>query len=76
MRVIYLPVLQILRDLYVQPRDITRFRRYIASLTRGRRNRRRPRIFGATRSPRFYLAGRSKLSGSGDNPDDKRPAGR
>ena len=35
MRVIYLPVLQILRDLYVQPRDITRFRRYIATLTGG-----------------------------------------
>ena len=35
MRVTYLPVLQILRDLYLQPRDITRFRRYIASLTGG-----------------------------------------
>jgi hypothetical protein len=35
MRVTYLPVLQILRDLYVQPRDIQRFRRYIASLTGG-----------------------------------------
>src|SRR5437660_5091135 len=35
MRVTYLPVLQILRDLYVQPRDIARFRRYIATLTGG-----------------------------------------
>jgi hypothetical protein len=35
MRVTYLPVLQILRDLYVQPRDMQRFRRYIASLTGG-----------------------------------------
>src|SRR5712692_9045413 len=35
MRVIYLPVLQILRELYVQPRDMQRFRRYIALLTGG-----------------------------------------
>jgi hypothetical protein len=35
MRVIYLPVLQILRDLYLQPRDIHRFQRYIATLTGG-----------------------------------------
>ncbi len=35
MRVTYLPVLQILRELYLQPRDMQRFRRYIASLTGG-----------------------------------------
>ncbi len=35
MRVTYLPVLPILRDLYVQPRDMQRFRRYIATLTGG-----------------------------------------
>jgi len=35
MRVTYLPVLQILRELYLQPRDMQRFRRYIASLTDG-----------------------------------------
>src|SRR5712692_4318400 len=35
MRVTYLPVLQILRELYVQPRDMQRFRRYIALLTGG-----------------------------------------
>ena len=35
MRVTYLPVLQILRDLYIQPRDMQRFRRYIATLTGG-----------------------------------------
>src|ERR1700732_5106600 len=35
MRVTYVPVLQTLRDLYVQPRDMQRFRRYIASLTGG-----------------------------------------
>src|SRR5258708_6736368 len=35
MRVSYLPVLRILRDLYVLPRDTHRFRRYIATLTGG-----------------------------------------
>jgi hypothetical protein len=35
MRVTYLPVLSILRELYVQPRDMQRFRRYIAALTGG-----------------------------------------
>jgi len=35
MRVTYLPVLPILRDLYVQPRDMQRFQRYIATLTGG-----------------------------------------
>jgi hypothetical protein len=34
-RVTYLPVLQTLRELYVQPRDIQRFQRYIATLTGG-----------------------------------------
>src|ERR1700738_2753391 len=35
MRVTYLPVLAILRDLYEQPRDMQRFRRYVATLTGG-----------------------------------------
>ena len=35
MRVAYLPVLPILRDLYLQPRDMQRFQRYIATLTGG-----------------------------------------
>jgi hypothetical protein len=35
MRVTYLPVLAILRELYVQPRDMQRFQRYIATLTGG-----------------------------------------
>src|SRR4030088_2346706 len=35
MRVTYVPVLRILRDLYVQPRDTHRFRQYIAMLTGG-----------------------------------------
>src|SRR3979411_1136255 len=35
MRVTYLPVLPILRDLYLQPRDMARFRSYIATLTGG-----------------------------------------
>jgi hypothetical protein len=35
MNVSYLPVLQVLRDLYAQPRDMRRFREYIAQLTGG-----------------------------------------
>jgi hypothetical protein len=35
MRVTYVPVLGTLRELYVQPRTIERFRRYIAALTGG-----------------------------------------
>jgi hypothetical protein len=35
LRVSYLPVLQILRELYVQPRDAQRFQRYVATLTGG-----------------------------------------
>ena len=35
MRVIYLPVLHTLRELYSQPRDMQRFERYIATLTGG-----------------------------------------
>lgn len=33
MKVTYLPVLRILRDLYVQPRDVRRFQQYVATLT-------------------------------------------
>jgi len=35
MRATYLPVLPILRELYLQPRDMARFRSYIATLTGG-----------------------------------------
>lgn len=35
MRITYLPVLRTLRELYVQPRDMERFRRYLAALTGG-----------------------------------------
>lgn len=35
MKVAYLPVLAILRDLYQQPRDMQRFRNYVATLTGG-----------------------------------------
>jgi hypothetical protein len=35
MRITYLPVLPILRDLYLQPRDMQRFRTYVATLTAG-----------------------------------------
>ena len=35
MRVSYVPVLKTLRELYVQPRDMRRFRQYIATLTGG-----------------------------------------
>jgi hypothetical protein len=34
-RITYLPVLRTLRELYVQPRDMQRFRRYLAALTGG-----------------------------------------
>ena len=34
-KVTYLPVLRILRDLYLQPRDMQRFRKYVATLTGG-----------------------------------------
>jgi hypothetical protein len=34
-RVTYLPVLGVLRELYLQPRDMQRFRRYLAALTGG-----------------------------------------
>src|SRR5919199_809010 len=35
MKITYLPVLGTLRELYAQPRDMQRFRRYIATLTGG-----------------------------------------
>ena len=35
MKVGYVPVLQILRDLYVQPRGMQRFQKYVATLTGG-----------------------------------------
>src|SRR6185437_6245934 len=35
MKVSYLPVLQVLRELYAQPRDMHRFREYIARMTGG-----------------------------------------
>jgi hypothetical protein len=35
MKVSYLPVLEVLRELYAQPRDMRRFRAYIAQLTGG-----------------------------------------
>jgi hypothetical protein len=35
MKIIYLPVLATLRELYVQPRDMQRFQQYIAALTGG-----------------------------------------
>jgi hypothetical protein len=35
MKITYLPVLGTLRELYVQPRDMQRFRQYIATLTGG-----------------------------------------
>jgi hypothetical protein len=35
MNITYLPVLRTLRELYVQPRDVRRFRQYIATLTGG-----------------------------------------
>src|SRR6202011_5453817 len=34
-KITYLPVLQTLRDLYLQPRDVRRFRAYVATLTGG-----------------------------------------
>jgi hypothetical protein len=35
MKISYMPVLGILRELYVQPRDVRRFRKYVATLTGG-----------------------------------------
>src|SRR5258708_38484136 len=35
MKISYLPVLGTLRELYVQPRDMQRFRQYVATLTGG-----------------------------------------
>jgi len=35
MKVTYLPVLGVLRELYQQPRNMQRFRNYIASMTGG-----------------------------------------
>src|SRR2546421_10773414 len=35
MKVGYVPVLRILRDLYVQPRGMQRFQKYVATLTGG-----------------------------------------
>ena len=35
MKITYLPVLATLRELYVQPRNMQRFRQYIAALTGG-----------------------------------------
>jgi hypothetical protein len=35
MKITYLPVLRTLRELYVQPRSMQRFRQYIATLTGG-----------------------------------------
>jgi hypothetical protein len=35
MQITYVPVLRTLRELYAQPRDMTRFRQYIATLTGG-----------------------------------------
>src|SRR5438045_2946149 len=35
MKISYLPVLGTLRELYLQPRDMQRFRQYIAALTGG-----------------------------------------
>jgi hypothetical protein len=53
-RITYLPVLRILRDLYLQPRDMQRFRTYVATPMRS--------SSALMRSPLFYLWGREALN--------------